>query len=132
MKGAYQNYEYRQCGLNNVVLTGVLVFHCPCGEVSVEIPALSVLHRFIAFELLRKPSLLVGEEIRYLRKFVGYTASDFAAEIGTSNVTISRWERGVGRITRNADRVLRLAFFVAIVQQDAKAALVLSRTRSSL
>jgi hypothetical protein len=29
----------------------------------------------------------------------------------------------VGRITRNADRVLRLAFFVAIVQQDAKAAL---------
>lgn len=121
MTGRKQNYSYTQCGLSNVVLIDVLVFNCSCGEIAVEIPAIATLHRFIAFELLRKPTLLSGEEVRFLRKFVGYSAIEFAEKIGKTPVSISRWESG--KITKNADRVLRLAFFAAIIEQDAKAAL---------
>jgi transcriptional regulator with XRE-family HTH domain len=121
MAGRKQNYPYTQCGLSNVVLIDVLVFNCACGEIAVEIPAIATLHRFIAFELLKKPNLLSGEEVRFLRKFVGYSAVEFAEKIGKTPVSISRWEGG--RMTRNADRVLRLAFFAAIIEQDAKTAL---------
>ena len=118
MIGRKQNYPYTQCGLSNVVLIDVLVFNCACGEIAVEIPAMATLHRFIAFELLRKSTLLSGEEVRFLRKFVGYSAIKFAEKIGKTPISISRWEGG--KITKNADRVLRLAFFAAIIEQEAE------------
>lgn len=120
MQGRHQNYEYKECGLNNVVLIDVLVFHCKCGEIVAQIPAISILHRLIAFELIKKPTLLSAEEVRYLRKFVGYGATEFADALGTTKVTMSRWENGVTKITKNTDRVLRIAFFMIIVEQDAE------------
>jgi len=122
MEGRHQNYPYKECGLDNVVLIDVLVFHCSCGEIALQIPAMSMLHCTIAFELIKKPTLLSGQEVRYLRNFVGYTAREFADMLGTTNITVSRWENGFTRITRNNDRVLRLAFFMAILEREAEAA----------
>lgn len=122
MEGRHQNYEYKECGLPNVVLVGVLVFHCHCGEIRVQIPAASVLHRVIALELIKKPSLLAGDEVRFLRKHVGCSATELADILGATKVSMSRWETGAGRITKNTDRVLRLAFFMAMVERDAEVA----------
>ena len=123
MEGRHQNYQYMQCGLSNVVLLDVLVFNCKCGEIAADIPAISTLHRIIVCALLLKPTLLDKDEIRFLRKFTGRSATEFAEIIGHSKVTVSRWETGAIRITKSTDRVLRLAFFGAIVERDVKAAL---------
>lgn len=122
MEGRHENYQYTECGLDNVVLVGVLVYHCKCGEIAVQIPAVSTLHRLIALELIKKPTLLSGDEVRYLRKFVGYGGSEFADMLGTTKVTMSRWETGATRITKNNDRVLRIAFFMAIVEKEVEVA----------
>jgi DNA-binding transcriptional regulator YiaG len=120
MEGRYQNYQYSECGLTNVVLLDVLVFNCKCGAIVPEIPYTAALHRFIAMELLRKPTLLCGEEVRFLRKLIGYSSVQLAELIAVSNVTLSRWENEAVRINRNADRILRLVFFAAIMEADAR------------
>ncbi|SPE36118.1 hypothetical protein SBA6_510009 [Candidatus Sulfopaludibacter sp. SbA6] len=121
-EGRHQNYSYTESGLDNVVLLDVLVFNCKCGEIAAQIPAVSVLHQIIAAEILKKPTLIAGEEIRYMRKFVACSAVEFAGIIGSSKISISRWENGA-RITPNTDRLLRLAFFTKIVERAAEAAI---------
>src|SRR5205823_2357762 len=64
--GKRQVYDYVECGLTSVRLTDVLVFECRCGVRVPEIPAIAELHFLIALDLLRKQSLLSGEEIRFL------------------------------------------------------------------
>jgi DNA-binding transcriptional regulator YiaG len=122
MVGRHQNYAYKECGLDNVVLLDVLVFNCKCGEIAAQIPAVSVLHQIIATEILKKPTLICGEEIRYMRKFVGCSASEFADIIGSTKISVSRWENGA-RITPNTDRLLRLAFFTKIIERAAEVAI---------
>jgi DNA-binding transcriptional regulator YiaG len=122
MEGRHQNYAYKECGLDNVVLLDVLVFNCKCGEIAAQIPAMAVLHQIIAGEILKKPTLICGEEIRYMRKFVGYSAAEFADIIGSTKISVSRWENGA-KITPNTDRLLRLAFFTKIIERAAEAAI---------
>src|SRR5579859_4472256 len=94
MVGRHQNYAYKECGLENVVLLGVLVFNCECGEIAAQIPSMAVLHQVIAAQILKKPTLISGDEIRYMRKFVGCGGSEFADIIGSSKISVSRWENG--------------------------------------
>ena len=48
------------------------------------------------------------EEIRYLRKYLGWSGADCAAHMGTTPETISRWETGAAPMGATADRLLRL------------------------
>jgi transcriptional regulator with XRE-family HTH domain len=120
MEGHYTNYPYTECGLDNVVVKDILVYNCACGAIVPDIVAISTLDRFIFLALLKKPAILDGAEVRFLRKFVGYSATQLADVIGSTKVTISRWENGAAPITKNPDRLLRLAFFAAMIERDAK------------
>lgn len=122
MTGRHENYQYTECGLSNVFLIGVLVFHCDCGEIAVQLPATVALHRFIALSLIKKKTLLSGEELRFLRKHVNYSATELADMLATTKVSMSRWENGLP-ISKNMDRLLRLAFFAAMLQRDAEEAI---------
>jgi transcriptional regulator with XRE-family HTH domain len=130
MDGRYTNYFYTECGLDNVVLKEILVYNCSCGAIVPEIVAISGLHRFIALSLLKKPAILDGKEVRFLRKFVNYSATELADVIGSTKVTMSRWENGAP-ITKNSDRLLRLAFFAAMLGRDAKEILGDSESQSA-
>ena len=71
-----------------------------------EIPAAGILHRVIALRLLHKKNLFTGSEVRFLRKFCGYTVIEFAEILGSSKTVVSRWEKnGSGKET---DRIVRL------------------------
>jgi DNA-binding transcriptional regulator YiaG len=74
----------------------------------VTIPRIEKLHRAIAEALARKPAPLIGEEIRYLRKFMGMSSEDFAGYMGVSREHVSRWESGAKVMSPTADRLLRL------------------------
>ena len=117
MEGKRENYPYRECGLNSVVLLDILVYHCKdCGAKVPEIPAVGVLHISITGDLLQKDSLLSSDEIRFVRKAVGYSATELAKVMGVNKVSVSRWESGRQRIGKESDRLLRLVCFAKIVE----------------
>jgi putative zinc finger/helix-turn-helix YgiT family protein len=97
------------CGLSNVYLAGITVQYCPrCGAESPIIPRVEELHREIARVLTHKPTLLTGEEVRFLRKQAGFPARKFAALLGVSPEHLSRVENGhSATLSRSADRLAR-------------------------
>jgi putative zinc finger/helix-turn-helix YgiT family protein len=117
MEGRRENYRYTECGLSSVVLLNILVFHCKCGSIVPEIPAIDGLHLDLMRGILRKDTLLCGEEIRFLRKMAGLTATNLAKTIGMAKETISRWENDKVPISGESDRLLRFACFLEFMQQ---------------
>lgn len=116
MVGRRENYPYTEAGLKSVTLMNVLVFHCRCGAIVAELPGLGQLHSVIAFSLLRKKTILSGEEARYLRKWVGYSATELAETTGFSKSIISRWENAKKLIAKESDRLLRLVIFAKMLE----------------
>src|SRR5437879_11660470 len=95
MKRARENYRYAESGLPNVILLGVEVSRCPtCGRVEVSIPRMAALHEGLARAISRKETRLAPEEVRFLRKHLGWSGTDFAGVMGVAPETVSRWETG--------------------------------------
>jgi transcriptional regulator with XRE-family HTH domain len=108
MKGQIENYRYLQSGLKNVLLKGILVFRCKdCGAEVPEFTGASSLHSLIGIRLLFNDSRLSGDEVRFLRKLVGYSATELAQLAGTSKFVVSRWENQ-DTFGEHTDRLVRL------------------------
>ncbi len=104
-----ETYLYRESGLPYVTLKGIDVSRCPaCGNFEISIPRLEELHRLIAKTLIEKMTRFTGAEIRFLRKSLGLSATDFARRMGVTIETVSRWENNAVAIGPQADRLLRL------------------------
>ncbi|MFO1464071.1 MAG: YgiT-type zinc finger protein [bacterium] len=88
-----QTIQYRQCGLDNVVLEGVDCFICDkCGARFYGFGDQDQLHALIASILIQKKSALVGKELRFLRKYLGFS-TDYFGKISTYDPSsISRLE----------------------------------------
>jgi putative zinc finger/helix-turn-helix YgiT family protein len=117
MEGRRENYHYTECGLQSVFLKHILVFHCECGAIVARIPAVANLHRAILFSLIKKDSLLSGEEIRFLRKIAALDGSELAQALGIHKATLSKWENGKRQITKASDGALRLLCYIGMVQK---------------
>lgn len=117
MVGTRENYNYTESGLRSVILKHILVFHCAeCGAIAARIPAMAMLHRSIALSLITKDSLLLGEEIRFLRKMTGLTGVELSSALGVHKATLSKWETDKRNITKNSDASLRLLCFAGMLQ----------------
>jgi DNA-binding transcriptional regulator YiaG len=66
------------------------------------------LHRVIAFAIAGQKAKLSGPEIRFLRKYLGYSGAHFARTIGVDPATVSRWENEKEPMGATAERLLRL------------------------
>lgn len=118
MKVARENVKYDGMMGLPVVLANVEVRRCArCGEYEVVIPRLEELLGVLAGAVIRKPTRLTGDEVRFLRKYLGWSGADFARHMGTQPETVSRWEHGAV-IGPQADRLLRL--MVATVRPVAE------------
>jgi transcriptional regulator with XRE-family HTH domain len=90
-------YRYDLSGLNNVFLAGITIYECGRCDVKVPaIPKIAQLHGLIAKGLLLKDGLLVGDEVRFLRKNAGLAAKEFARLIQVDPAYLSRVENGKG------------------------------------
>lgn len=104
---ARETVKYDASGLP-VTLVNVDVRRCRgCGDWQLVLPRLEELHRVIAMAVIRKPTPLVGAEIRFLRKHMGWSGADFAKHMGCSAETVSRWENDRLAMGSTADRLLR-------------------------
>jgi putative zinc finger/helix-turn-helix YgiT family protein len=113
MKSSRENYLYDESGLDSVTLMNVEVRRCPdCGEYEADISNIDELHRLIAHTVASKSARLAPKEVRFLRKYLGFSGVDFAATLDVTPETVSRWETGKKQMSPVAERALRLMIFV--------------------
>jgi putative zinc finger/helix-turn-helix YgiT family protein len=109
MTSKRENHKYTACGLDYVTLVSVEVRRCQsCGEWEVVIPKMEQLHRVLAQTVAQGKSHLRGSEIRFLRKYLGYSGAEAASALSVTPETMSRWENDKVAISQSAERFLRL------------------------
>jgi len=108
MAEARENYLYSESGLSNVTLAGIVVRKCSaCGNVMPKIPNIEGLHDVIAHVLINKPERLVGQEIVFLRKYLGWSGADFARYMHCDRAQVSKWEHGKVEMSKPYELLLR-------------------------
>ncbi len=111
MVSTREAYRFVESGLPNVVLLDTEIRTCPkCGARGAVIPDVEGLHRTLALAIISQPNPLVPHEVRFLRKWLGWSGVDFARHMGVTAETVSRWESAdSGKpISATADRLLRV------------------------
>jgi transcriptional regulator with XRE-family HTH domain len=109
---------YPECGLDNVMLTKVPIWECVNGHRDVQIPAVDGLHLVLAQVVVGQPWPLKGQDIRFLRKYLGYSARQFSERLGLHYTTLSRMENGHDRIERDKDALIRLFCATAMCERS--------------
>ncbi|MFC1529569.1 type II TA system antitoxin MqsA family protein [Gemmatimonadota bacterium] len=93
-----------------MLLKGVKITNCPgCGESGVAIPKINQLHEVLAEAIARTSQRLEPAEIKFLRKYLGWSGLEFASRMGVTPETVSRWEHGARPMGSTADILLRLS-----------------------
>lgn len=105
-------YQYIESGLKNIWLeNGYTVKATPYGE-AVSIQDVPGLHRLIGSIIAQRPKLS-GPELRFLRKEMGMSQKALADFVGSSEQSVSLWERR-GNIPQAEDRLVKLAYLETI------------------
>jgi len=110
MKKIVERHKYTESGLDSVIIENLEMHECQCG---VTIPSFFQLKRLndaIAAKLVRKPAMLEGNEITFLRKNIPMVAKDFCQLIGVGKTTLSKWENGRQKHSEANDRSVRLHY----------------------
>jgi YgiT-type zinc finger domain-containing protein len=101
-------YRFEESGLANVALLGIEVVVCKeCGNADPIIPSTNDLMRVLALAVVAQPYRLGGEEIRFLRKYLGKTGQEFADLLDVTKSTVSKWENNDDDIGPQSDRLIR-------------------------
>lgn len=101
-------YHYAECGLSNVYLVNGFIEEQTEYGPATAIMNLEGLHNAIGKRIVMGTSrLLVGEEIRFLRKELNLSQKNLGTILGVTDQTIARWEKGDKRIQKSADMCLR-------------------------
>ena len=102
-------HRFTESGLSSVSLKEVEFVRCDeCSSKELIIPHMNKLMRLIAVALLWKPCRLRGEDVRYLRKYVGVSAVDFSHTLDVDPTTLSKWENDHDPVGPANDRLIRL------------------------
>lgn len=105
-------YHYTECGLDNVYLKNVQVRLCAhCKEKSLRLARLTQLHATIARAVAMQPCPLRGQDVRFLRKQLGYSQKEWATFLRTDVSTLSRWENDQQPIGVQSDSLMRFLYF---------------------
>jgi len=101
--------EVPYLSLPGTTLMDVEVRQCPaCYDDEVAIPRIEELDRLLVRVVTAHGGRLTGEEIRYLRRFLGWSGRDFARHFEVDPATVSRWETGAQQMDPRADQLLRM------------------------
>mgnify|MGYP006276521787 CR=1 FL=1 len=102
------DYQYDECGLDNVVLEHFPVQVDDEGDEVVTIPNVNLLHRVLVGAVAIKSGGLKPKEIRFLRSELGMSQAELARLVGRDGQTVGRWERGECPLDQAAEMVIRM------------------------
>jgi|ERR1700722_2807746 len=69
---------------------------------------LAALQRFVFQALIHKPYPLTGKEVRFMRKFLGLSTTEFGEKLGVSHATVVKWENEKTGIGPSQETYIRL------------------------
>ena len=103
-------YHYLGCGLKNVFLkNGFTRENTPYGE-GVSIKDLEGLHQAIALNIIQNKPELSGDELRFLRKELGFTQASLGAIVGKDAQTVALWEKGDNPVPSGPANMVRVIY----------------------
>ena len=101
------NYRFDEIGLP-LLLKNVELVKCDnCGTTEPVIPNLDGLMHAVALAVITHECRLRGDEIRFLRKYLGLSTKEFMQLMHINKSTLSRWENGE-EFGPQSDRLMRL------------------------
>ena len=105
-------YHYTESGLQNIWLAnGYRVREVENGA-AVAIADADQLHTAIGRTIAEK-GYMTGSELRFLRKELDFSQARFAMLVGSSEESVSLWERR-GRVPKSACRIMQALYLEAI------------------
>ena len=104
-------------------IEGVELLHCEkCGSRSTVIEGVLPMQRAIAAAVVRKPTRLAAQEVKFLRTHLAMTAQELAEVLGVTTRSLTRWEtpgaKPAERIGAVPDRLLRTVVLLADGGED--------------
>jgi len=91
------------------VVTDMEIAECNrCGNEDPIIAHLDELMRTVVVAVVCSPSPLRGTDVRFLRKYIGMTAEEFARLLNVDKTTVSKWENDRDPVGNQSDRLIRL------------------------
>ncbi|PHS70666.1 MAG: transcriptional regulator [Methylophaga sp.] len=103
-------FHYTSCGLQNIWLrNGYRKVQTPYGLGS-SISDLEGLHAVIGMHIVNTKPKLSGAEVRFLRKELDLPQVQLAQLLGVSEVSVRGWENHRTKISKPADKILRLLY----------------------
>jgi DNA-binding transcriptional regulator YiaG len=119
-------YHYTESGLENVYLDGVEVFECAnksCRAYkgkTAAIEKIDLLHRLIVEQLIAQEAPLSGKAAKFLRKFFGIKAKEWADYLMVGAQTVSRWENENEAIGQQSEALIRLIALKLLEEQSGE------------
>jgi hypothetical protein len=109
-------------GLKNVFLAGIEMIECErCKSSSPVIPRMYYLHREIAVCLIRKVNPLRGDEVRYIRKWLGFSMKKAASVLGIEEADFHDVENTDGWLLGDsAEKMLKALCLIYLSNTDGK------------
>jgi DNA-binding transcriptional regulator YiaG len=115
---------YEDCGLENIWLVdGFTIVH-RAGEDLIEPEDVDGLHKAIARHLVCHRKVLMGREIRFIRRTLDLTQGELAHRLGTGVQTVARWEKNQVNIPGPEDRLLRITTILGVSEPEMFAQLI--------
>ena len=68
--------------------------------------------------LIRKPAPLSGDELKFIRKFLNMSTTDFGRILGVTHVAVVKWENGKTRANLSTDVCIRLYMYDHLKAKD--------------
>lgn len=103
-------FHYTSCGLRNIWLrNGFSIKQTAYGK-AVAIHNVEGLHKAIGLHLVNNKKSLSGSEVRFLRKELDMSQAQLAQVLGVGETTVRGWENNRTKITKPADRMLRVLY----------------------
>ncbi len=110
-------YHYKECGLDNIWLSGGFHLETVDGEEFVSINDIDGLWKAIGLNLVANRKTFSPQEIRFLRTQMGKTQAEMAALLRVDDQTVARWEKRKCRMPGPADLAMRFLFLACEVAQ---------------
>ena len=107
------NYLLQELEIPVKLLSIELIKCVHCGNVDPVIPSLDGLMDLVALNLISSRSLLSGGEVRFLRKYIGKSAQDFARPLHVDHTHLSKIENGRVVIGAGLDKLVRLVVLLS-------------------
>jgi putative zinc finger/helix-turn-helix YgiT family protein len=101
------NYRFDEIGIPMTLKDVELVKCDDCGTEEPVIPNMNGLMHAVALAVITHERSLSGDEIRFLRKYLGLSTAEFMKLLHINQSTLSRWENGE-TVGPQSDRLIRL------------------------